>query len=129
MNALARLILRRKDELGLTWKELAAAGGWPSHTIIHSLAMKAEHKQPPRNVTLERLAKALDVPLDLVRAAAAEAAGLRLEEIKMPLDVAEDVRIVAAAMGELSASDRAKIRSLATDFLNDVREQRDQGLG
>jgi transcriptional regulator with XRE-family HTH domain len=126
MNALARLIHRRREELGLTWKELATRGGFPSHTIIYTLATKAEHKQPPRAETLDRLAKALDVSIDLVRAAAAEAAGYRLEDIKVDLAVAEDVRVVAAAMNELSESDRAKLRRLALDFLNDVREQRDK---
>jgi transcriptional regulator with XRE-family HTH domain len=126
MNALARLIHRRREELGLTWKELGARGGFPSHTVFHALATKAEHRQPPRAETLERLAKALDVSLDLVRAAAAEAAGYRLEDVKVNLEVAEDVRVVAAAMNELSAGDRAELRRMAVDFLNDVREQRDK---
>jgi transcriptional regulator with XRE-family HTH domain len=122
MNALSRLIHRRKEELGLSWYEIAKAGGFSSHTIVYMLAKKTEHRQPPRADTLERLAQALDVPLDIVRLAAADAAGYRLEGVTTTLDAAEDVRFIAQVMAELPERDRLKLRQLAQAFLTDARQ-------
>lgn len=122
MNALARLILRRKDELELSWYEIAERGGFSSHTIAYALAKKAEHRQPPRAETLIRLAKALELPVDVVKLAAAEAAGYELTEVPTTLEVAEDVRVIAQAMAEMSVEDRTKLRRLAQAFVMDSRE-------
>jgi transcriptional regulator with XRE-family HTH domain len=122
MNPLSRLILRRKDELDLSWYDIADRGGFSSHTIVYALAKKAEHRQTPRAETLTRLARALDLPLDLVRVAAAEAAGYQLTEVGTTLEAAEDVRVVASIMAELSPRDRAKLRRLAQSFVEEARE-------
>lgn len=126
MNPLARLILRRKNELGMTWQELAKAGEFSSHTVLYALAHKPEHRQVPRPETLKRLAKAIDVPLDVVKATAAEAAGYSLQEVGVTLDSAEDVRFVAQVMGEISVADRAKLRRLAMAFRDEARQARGQ---
>lgn len=123
MNALARLIKRRKEELDLTWQELADRGGFTSHTVVYALANKSIHKSPPRAETLDRLAKALSVPVDVVRAAAMEAAGYRVEEISTTLEASEDVRIIAAVAGDLPAEDRAVLRGIAEQFAKRLREQ------
>lgn len=119
MNALARLILSRKNELDLTWQELADRGGFTSHSILFSLAKKKEHKSVPRPDTLKKMAKALGVPLDVVKAAAVEAAGYTLQEVSSGLDAAADVRIVALAMQNMSEADRQRIRQLAESYLED----------
>lgn len=124
MNALQRLIRSRMAELDLTFRDIGTRGGLP-WTTVSALANKTEHRQAPRRGTLEKLAKGLDLPLDVVRAAAAESAGFSLQEIPLgsqitSLAAAEDVRIVAAVMGELSASDRAKLRRLAIAFKNEL---------
>lgn len=123
-NAFARLIERRREELGLTWYDIARIGGFGSHTIVYALARKVEWKQPPRQDTLARIAKALNLPLDVVKAAAAEACGYNLTEINVPLDAAEDVKVVVAAMTELSESDREELRRRAVAFAEEVRAER-----
>lgn len=131
MNALQRLIRARMAELELTYEELAKRGGFASHTTVWTLVNKKEHRTVPRRATLEKLAKALDMPLDMVRSAAAEAAGYTIEEVPLgskvttTLAAAEDVRIVAAAMGELSESDRAKLRRMAVAFAEQAKAERD----
>lgn len=123
-NAFARLIERRREELGLTWYDIAKLGGFGSHTIVYALARKVEWKQPPRQNTLKRIAKALQLPLDVVKAAAAEACGYNLQEISVPLGSAEDVKIVVAAMTELSAADREELRRRAVAFAQEVQAER-----
>lgn len=126
MNALSRLIHARKDELGLTWYEIADRGGFKSHTVVYALAKKAQHKQPPRAETLERLAKALQLPLDVVRMAAAESAGFRFEEVPTTMKAAGDLRIIAAAIGTMSDADREKLVRLAEAFANETRRPDDR---
>lgn len=125
MNALARLIQRRKTELDLTWQEIADRGGFSSHTIVHALATKPVHKAPPRAETLARLAKALELPENIVRAAAFDAAGLTVEETEIPLNVMEDIRVIAAGASEMSEHDRAIVRNIVESILRQNREQRD----
>lgn len=120
-NALGDLIHSRRIELGLTWQELAKRGGFSSHTILYALATKPEHKQVPRPVTLERVAKALDVPLDMVKAAAAEAAGYTRQEVKVNLDHADDVRIIVAGCGELPQEDIVRIRRIVQMHVEERR--------
>lgn len=123
-NPFARLIERRRQELNLTWYDIARLGDFKSHTIVYALAKKVEWKQPPRQDTLKRISKALSLPLDVVKAAAAEACGYQLEEISVPLDAAEDVKIVVAAMTELSDADREELRRRAVAFAAEVRADR-----
>ena len=124
MNALQRLIRSRMAELGMSFRDIEARGG-PPYGTVSALANKSTHRQVPRRATLEKLAKALDLPLDLVRAKAAESAGYRLEEIPTTLDAAENVRIVAAAMQKMSAADQRKLRFLAQAFVNEVDAEQD----
>lgn len=126
MNAMQRLIRTRMAELDLSFAEVGRRGGIPPNTVW-ALAKKSRHRQPPRAQTLERLARGLDLPLDVVRAAAADAAGYRLEEVSTTLEAAEDVRIVVAAMAELSAADRAKLRRMAQMFADEMRDEDDRG--
>lgn len=125
MNAMQRLIRQRMAELDLSFAEVGRRGDIPQNTVWR-LANKVQHRQPPRAQTLERLARGLDLPLDVVRAAAADAAGYRLEEINTTLEAAEDVRIVVAAMSELSAADRAKLRRMAQMFAEEMAAEDDR---
>lgn len=129
MNALQRLIRQRMSELDLTFREVGEKCGLP-WTTISGLVRKKDYKQIPRRGTLEKLAKGLDLPIDVVYAAAVEAAGLSLQEIPLgskidSLSAAEDVRIVAAVMGELSAADRAKLRRLALAFSEELQAEKE----
>lgn len=115
-NELSRLIYRRKAELDLTWDDIAERGGFSSHTIVHALATKREHRQTPRLETLERLAKALAVPLDVVKDAAIRAAGFDLQDVPTTLEASADLRIIADCLGRMSAPDRSKLVRLAEAF-------------
>jgi hypothetical protein len=123
MNALQRLILGRMSELDLTFAEVGRRGDIPSNTVW-VLTKKLKHRQPPRAQTLERLAKGLDLPLDVVRAAAAEAAGYRLEDLTTTLDAAEDMRVIAQVIGDLNETDRATLRSLVVTYGESLRKGR-----
>ena len=123
-NPFARMIERRREELGLSWYDIAKLGGFGSHTIVYALARKVEWKQPPRQDTLKRIAKALSLDLDVVKSAAAEACGYNLQEITVPLDAAEDVKVVVAAMTELSDTDREELRRRAVAFAEEIRAER-----
>lgn len=122
MNALARLILQRKAELDLTWDEIAERGGFSSHTIVYSLANKETLKQPPRLETLERIAKALSVPLDVVKVAAVEASGLAPQEVTTSLRHVDVLRIVAASLPNMSERDAKKLARLAEAFADTTGE-------
>ncbi|WP_239405443.1 hypothetical protein [Frankia sp. Cj3] len=82
-NALARLIEKRKADLGLSYDEISArssvAGGpvIPKSTI-HRWATREPQRNPPRRLMVA-LAYALDVRVDVVRDAFAEALGLTRE--------------------------------------------------
>lgn len=109
MNLLGDLIERRRTELGLSWYDIAKRGRFKSHTIVYSVA-HGELRQAPRRTTLERIAKALDLPLDLVLATAAAAVGLLPPVSRQD----EDIRIVVHTMASLSADKRAEFaRSVA----------------
>lgn len=128
MNSLQRLIRKRMVDLDLTFREVAAKGGLP-YSTVSTLAHKADHKQVPRLSTIEKLAKGLDVPVEVVRSAAIDAAGFRMEEISVPIDTAGEVRIIAAIAGQLSNSDRTKLLRLAEAFKSEIDAEANEETG
>lgn len=125
MNPLQRLIRSRMAELEITFREVAQRGDLPWSTVS-ALANKTEHRSVPRRGTLEKLAKGLDLPVDMVASAAAESAGLNLQEVPTTLEASEDVRIVVASMSKMSPADRAKLRRLAQAFRDEVDAEQAQ---
>jgi hypothetical protein len=121
MNALSRLIYRRKAELDLSWYDIRDRGGFSSHTVAYALARKKQHRQPPRGETLARLARALELPVDVVNAAAGDAAGYQLGEVQTTLEAAEDVRVIVSVMNDLSPEARSLLRRIAQVFRDDTR--------
>src|SRR6202046_791968 len=75
LNPLQRLIQQRLRERGWSYREAARRGGLP-HSTIHTLDTTRNLGRPPRPDTIDALAKALDVPVSVVRAAAAESTGM-----------------------------------------------------
>jgi transcriptional regulator with XRE-family HTH domain len=122
MNALQRLIRSRMEELGLTYLEVGKRGGLPKPTV-YALANKTEHRAPPRADTLRRLAKGLDLPLDLVRACAAEAAGFHLEDIPTTLESEGNLRIVAATFEKLDKQRQRTAARMMQALLEEMDEQ------
>src|SRR5580704_19108814 len=75
LNPLQRLIQQRLRERGWSYREVARRGGLP-HSTVHTLAATRNLARPPRPATIDALAKGLEVPVSVVRAAAAESTGL-----------------------------------------------------
>ena len=76
-NALQQLIRERLDLKGWSYGEVARRGGIPRSTV-HHLATTDRVVRMPQSTTLEGLSKGLELPLDTVRRAAAEACGIHV---------------------------------------------------
>ena len=83
LNPLQRLIQQRLREQGWSYREAARRGGLP-HSTIHTLATTRNLGLPPRPDTIDALAKGLDVPVSVVRAAAAQATGMHYYDDRPP---------------------------------------------
>lgn len=113
MNHLASLITQRKEENGWTLQQIADQSGTLSRSTIHALVRKASSRRPPSTQTMNGLAKGLQVPRDVVYAAAAADAGYKLVEVgdlRVALNKSMDLQIIAAIQEELSAEQFAQIR-------------------
>jgi transcriptional regulator with XRE-family HTH domain len=111
---LQRLIKDRLRERNWSYAAVARRGGLPE-TAVRTLAAAANQVRPPRPATLDALARGLDVPLAVVRAAAAESAGLHYYD-EAPSDPPrpgdqEDSFLIASA-DELSPEDRRQVAEM-----------------
>lgn len=113
MNTLQELIRNRMAELNRSYGEIARRGGLPRSTVYH-LASNHRPVRVPNPRTLERLAAGLEVPVHLVRAAAAAAAGFVLEE--QPAEDPE-IEVLVASLSRLSAEDRRHVSALVRSML------------
>jgi hypothetical protein len=75
LNPLQRLIRQRLDEQGWSYGDVARRGGLPRSTL-YTLATNRNLARPPRPVTLNGLAWGLDLPVSVIRSAAAASTGL-----------------------------------------------------
>jgi transcriptional regulator with XRE-family HTH domain len=112
-NPLQRLIQQRLKEGKLSYGDVARRGGLPRSTV-YTLATTRNLVRPPRPATIDALAKGLDVPVSVVRAAAAESTGLHYYDEapsgQQPGDQERDLLI--ASIDELSAEDRRHVAAL-----------------
>jgi transcriptional regulator with XRE-family HTH domain len=113
-NPLQRLIQQRLQERKLSYGDVARRGGLPRSTV-YTLATTRNLVRPPRPATIDALAKGLDVPVSMVRAAAAESTGLHYydeapPEQRRPGD--QDRDLLIASIDELSAEDRQHVAAL-----------------
>jgi len=113
-DALQRLITERMRELRRSYGDVARLGNLPRSTV-HHLATHGRSGRLPNPATLERLAAGLDLPLNLVRAAAASAAGLILDTT-----AADDpeIEILIASFSRLSPADRRHVAALVRSMLS-----------
>jgi transcriptional regulator with XRE-family HTH domain len=114
MNALQQLIRDRMEERGWSYGDVARRGGIPRSTV-HHLATTELLRRPPHPVTLEGLARGVGLPLDIVRAAAASAAGL--VAWKEPT-TDPDIEVLVAALSQLSTDDRRHVLALIQSLLD-----------
>src|SRR6201992_1498149 len=110
---LQRLIQQRLKEAKLSYGDVARRGGLPRSTV-YTLATTRNLVRPPRPATIDALAKGLDVPVSVVRAAAAESTGLHYYDEapsgNQPGDQERD--LLLARIEELSAEDRRHLAAL-----------------
>src|SRR5258708_1349651 len=112
-NPLQGLIQRRLREQGWSYREVARRGGLP-HSTIHTLATTRNLGRPPRPDTIDALAKGLDVPVSVVRAAAAESTGLHYYDEAPPGHQPGDQErdLLIASIDELTPEDRRHVAAL-----------------
>ena len=113
MDALQRLIHERMRELRRSYSDVARAGGL-SRSTVHHLATHGRSGRLPNPLTLERLAAGLDLPLSVVRAAAASAAGFVLDS-----QAGDDpeIDVLVASLVQLSPADRQHVAALVRSML------------
>ncbi len=114
LNPLQHLIQQRLHERGWSYGDVARRGGLPRSTV-YTLAITRNLARPPRPVTLDGLAKGLDLPVSAVRAAAAESTGLHYydEEPAGPPHPGDREReLLIASIDELTPDDRRHVAAL-----------------
>ena len=126
---LQRLIQQRLRERHWSYGEVARRGGLPRSTV-YTLATTRNLVRPPRPATIDALAKGLDVPVSLVRSAAAESTGLHYYDDApsgpdRPGDQERDLLI--ASIDELSTEDRRHVAALVESLRKKASEERSDG--
>ncbi len=113
MNPLQRLIRSRMLEMRCSYGDIARRGGLPRSTV-HYVATHNHPARLPHPATLERLAVGLDLPVGVLRAAAASAAGLVLgtEQVGDP-----EIEVLIASLSQLSPEDRKHVAALVRSLL------------
>lgn len=116
-NALQELVKRRLEQQGWSYGDVARRGGIPRSTV-HHLATGERVTRMPQQTTLEGLAKGLELPLDSLRRAAAEACGIHLY-FEDPADTASNPEIATliASVQRLSVADRRHVTVLVESLL------------
>jgi transcriptional regulator with XRE-family HTH domain len=120
INPLQRLIRQRLHEQGWSYSEVARRGELPRSTV-YTLATTRNLSRPPRPDTIDALAKGLDVPVSVVRTAAAESTGLHYydgvsAEQERPAD--RDRELLIASIDELTPEDRRHVAALVESLRN-----------
>ncbi len=115
LNPLQRLIRQRLEEQGWSYGDVAKRGGVPRSTV-YTLATTRNLARPPRPATLNGLAWGLDLPVSVVRSAAAESTGLHYydDDGPGPPGLARDPErdLLIASIDELTDDDRRHVAAL-----------------
>lgn len=121
-NALQQLIRERLDRKSWSYGDVARRGGIPRSTV-HHLATTERVVRMPQSGTLEGLSKGLELPLDTVRRAAAEACGIHV--YGSPDAAGQDaatpdpeVDLLIASVQKLSSDDRRHVAALVESLLD-----------
>ncbi|MFF3943958.1 helix-turn-helix domain-containing protein [Streptomyces sp. NPDC001902] len=124
VNALQELIKRRLEQRGWSYGEVARRGGVPRSTV-HHLATTARVARMPQQSTLEGLSRGLELPLEAVRRAAAEACGIHLYvEDGTGTTPDPEVATLIASVQQLSEADRRHVAALVESLLRSSTEPR-----
>jgi transcriptional regulator with XRE-family HTH domain len=120
INPLQRLIQERLRGRGWSYGVVARRGGLPRSTV-YALATTRNLVRPPLSATIDALARGLDVPVSVVRAAAAESIGLHYyDEAPAGQHDADDREreLLIASIDELSPDDRRHVAALVESLRN-----------
>lgn len=128
INPLQRLIQERLRERDWSYGVVARRGGLPRSTV-YTLATTRNLVRPPRPATIDALARGLDVPVSVVRTAAAESTGLHYYD-DVPAGQQDqgdrERELLIASIDELSPEDRRHVAALVDSLRN--RASSDQQL-
>ena len=128
INPLQRLIQQRLRDRGWSYGEVARRGGLPRSTV-YTLATTRNLVRPPRPATIDALARGLDVPVSVVRTAAAESTGLHYydEGPAGQRDQGDQEReLLIASIDELSPDDRRHVAALVESLRNRASARKDR---
>jgi transcriptional regulator with XRE-family HTH domain len=119
-NPLQRLIRQRLRERGWSYGDVSRRGGLPRSTV-YTLSTTRNLVRPPRPATIDALAKGLDVPVSVVRLAAAESTGLHYYDHVAagpgyPGD--RERELLIASIDELTPEDRRHVAALVESLRN-----------
>ncbi|MCA6093508.1 helix-turn-helix transcriptional regulator [Streptomyces cinnamoneus] len=118
-NALQQMMRQRLDRQGWSYGDVARRGGIPRSTV-HHLATTDRLVRMPQPATLEGLSRGLDLPLDTVRRAAAEACGIHLYPTAEDAPESRpdpEVDLLIASVQRLSSDDRRHVAALVESLL------------
>lgn len=118
MNPLQRLIIERLEERGWSYGDVARRAVMPRSTI-HNLATRDSLARPPQRETLRKLADGLDLPIEQVQAAAAEAAGFHLYEDHPD----ETIQVLIASVERLNEAQRQQVLGVVNSLLDKDRSE------
>lgn len=121
-NALQRIIRERMNEMGWTFEDVERRGG-PSHSTLYSIVSVKQFKSAPRHATLQKLARGLDLPLDILRSAAGQAAGYGLESVPTTLESARGLRVIAATFDKLDPSRQRTAERIMRALLDEMKSE------
>lgn len=116
-NSLQILIRERRRSEGLSYAGIATRGGLSRSTVYYLATTDQLHRSPSAS-TLDKLARGLGLPVDIVRRAAAEAVGLHIYA-ESGLDPGLEVLI--ASVEKLSTDQRQHVAALVRSLLADNR--------
>jgi transcriptional regulator with XRE-family HTH domain len=120
INPLQRLIQERLRARGWSYGVVARRGGLPRSTV-YTLATTRNLARPPRPATIDALARGLEVPVSVVRTAAAESTGLHYYDEPAAGQREPDDRereLLIASIDELSPDDRRHVAALVESLRN-----------
>lgn len=113
-NHLARLIADVKESTGASYSDIADRAGMPRSTV-HKLAT-TDLVGLPKTETLTRLARGLNVPIEVVTRAAQASTGYHVYEETLPGDTTTQVLI--ANISRLDDDQRAAVALLVQRLLH-----------
>ncbi len=129
INPLQQLIQQRLRERNWSYGEVARRGGLHRSTV-YTLAVTRNLVRPPRPATIDGLARGLEVPVAVVRAAAAESTGLHYYDepaAGQPRHGDHERDLLIASIDELSPEDRQHVAALVESLRNRAARDREGG--